>query len=194
MLLQSNLTVEPLDASRWDDLMQLFGNKGACGGCWCMAWRLLKSDFDRGKGEGNKSAFKNIVMEGLEPGLLAYYEGVPVGWIAVAPRPEFKRLEKSKVLKPVDEHEVWSITCFFIAKGFRKQKVSQFLIQSAVEFVKQKGGKIVEGYPNDLREGQELPPPFVWTGLVSAFLNQGFEVAVRRSETSPIVRYYIGDQ
>ncbi|KAB2877923.1 hypothetical protein F9K33_15130, partial [bacterium] len=65
----------PLTPARWDDFEQLFGERGACGGWWCMTWRLKKSEFDKQKGAGNKKAMKKMVSGGKEPGIMAYYNG-----------------------------------------------------------------------------------------------------------------------
>ena len=53
----------------------------------------------------------------------------------------------SKVAKRVDDKSVWSIVCLFIKKEFRNAGVSVKLIKAAAEYVKKKGGRIVEGYP-----------------------------------------------
>src|ERR1041384_986969 len=100
------LTFEPLTPERWDDFKTLFGPKGACAGCWCMLWRLKRSDFDRGKGAGNRAAMRKLVKAGAEPGILAYRDGEPIGWCAVAPREDYSALERSRVLKKVDEQPV----------------------------------------------------------------------------------------
>ena len=96
----------PLTPERWADFEKLFGKCGAGGCCWCMWWRLPKREFDAQKGEGNRRAMKAIVDSGLVPGILAYHEGQPVGWCSVAPREEFPRLERSRILKPVDNQPV----------------------------------------------------------------------------------------
>ena len=36
----SNLTVRPLREDDWPAIEELFGSNGACGGCWCMWWRV----------------------------------------------------------------------------------------------------------------------------------------------------------
>ena len=103
-----------LTPERWTDFEELFGERGAAGGCWCMWWRLTQREFDAQKGEGNRRAMKAIVDSGRVPGVLAYHEGQPVGWCSVAPREEFPRLGRSRILKPVDDEPVWSVVCFFI--------------------------------------------------------------------------------
>ena len=179
----------PLTSNRWSDFEQLFGERGACGGCWCMWWRLKGSEFEHQKGEGNRRAIKAIVDSGEVPGILAYVEGSPVGWCSVAPRDHFSRLSRSRILKPIDDTPVWSIVCFFVEKSFRDKGLSIQLIKAAVDYAKGHGGKVVEGYPVEPKKDR-MPSAFVWTGLASAFKKAGFVECARRSETRPIMRFY----
>lgn len=171
----------------WNDLESLFGERGACGGCWCMWWRLKRSTFNEQKGDKNKAAFKDVVNSGIAPGILAYAARVPIGWCAVAPREIYPVLENSRILKRIDDKPVWSIVCLFIAKTYRRKGVSVALLKAAAEFVRKQGGKIVEAYPVEPREGK-MPDAFAWTGLASAYLKAGFVECERRSETRPIMR------
>lgn len=180
----------PLTPEKWPDFERLFGERGACGGCWCMWWRLSKKEFDSQKGEVNRTSMKKIVESGCVPGILAYHEGQAIGWCAVAPREEFRRLDSSRILKPVDESPVWSIVCWFVAKPFRRKGVSAQLLTAAVDFVRGRGGRIVEGYPVEPKK-EKVPDLFVYHGLASTFLKAGFEEVLRRSETRPIMRYRI---
>jgi len=180
----------PLTPARWADFEQLFGVRGACGGCWCMLWRLKRSDFDRQKGEGNRKAMKAIVDAGEVPGILAYIGEKPVGWCAVAPRESYPALERSRILRKVDDSPVWSVSCFFIDKKHRNKGLSVQLLQASVEYVKGCSGKVVEGYPIEPKK-DKMPPAFVWTGLSGAFIKAGFTEVARRSETRPIMRFHI---
>jgi GNAT superfamily N-acetyltransferase len=179
-------TFKPLTPARWHDFETLFGINGACGGCWCMTWRQSNKDFQQKKGARNKRAMKKLVESGKPPGIIAYAGREPVGWISVAPREQFVRLQGSKVLAPVDDRPVCSVTCFFVRKDFRKQGLTIELLNAAAEFARQEGATILEGYPYDLK--QDMPPPFVWTGLSASFEKAGFKEAVRRSKTRPIMR------
>ena len=177
---------QPLTKKNWKDFEQLFGPKGACGGCWCMTWRLKATEYERMKGDANKKAMKDLVNKSA-PGIIAYNENQPVGWCAVAPRKEYIRLETSRVLKPVDDKEVWSISCFFIAKEFRNRGLSVKLLNSAADFAFSKGATIVEGYPLESKK-DKMPDVFAWTGFSSVFMKAGFKEVARRSETRPIMR------
>jgi GNAT superfamily N-acetyltransferase len=184
------LAFYPVTTERWADFETLFGPRGAVGGCWCMWFRLKRAEFDRQKGEGNRQAMKTIVASGEIPGLLAYDRGQPVAWCSVAPRAAFPVLDRSRNLKPVDDQPVWSVVCFFVARPYRRQGLTVQLLQASVDYARQNGASIVEGYPVEPKRG-ETADVFAYTGLPSAFLKAGFVEVARRSETRPIMRYFV---
>lgn len=183
-------TFEPLTKRNWSKLVQLFGEKGACGNCWCMYFRLKKAAFDQGKyGEGNKNALKDLVWSGQPTGLLAICEGRAVAWCAFAPREDFLKLENSRVHKRIDHNAVWSIPCTFIHKDFRRQGVSVMLLKGVINYARQQGIKIIEAYPT-IPTQERLPDSFAWIGLYKSFERAGFEIVDRTSKNRPMVRYY----
>lgn len=188
--LKSKFKFYPVTKINWKDFENLFGEKGACAGCWCMYWRMRRKDYDLQRGSGTKKIMKNLVNNGTVPGIIVYDNNKPVGWCSVAPREDFPVLENSRVLKRIDEKPVWSIVCFFIQKEFRKKGLSLELLNAAITFVKMNKGKIIEGYPVEPKSGKTADV-FAWTGLASAFRKAGFKELERRSETRPIMRYII---
>ena len=183
-----NLTFQPLVPEQWAKFVSLFGERGACGGCWCMLWRLPRKEFERQKGNGNKLAMKSIVNAGEVPGILAIYKNKAIGWCAIAPRVRFPALQKSRILLPIDDSPCWSVSCLFINKTYRKTGVSTELIQAATEYAKTQGAEIVEGYPVEPKTGKDIPPAFAWTGIPKSFKAAGFKEVARRSPTRPIMR------
>ena len=184
------LEFHALTRERWSDFEKLFGPRGACGGCWCMWYRLKRSEFEKQKGEGNKKAMKTYVDGGNVPGIIAYSNGKPVAWCAVAPREDFSALERSRILKPIDDKPVWSIVCFFVERNHRRQGLNIALLKSTIDFAKQRGAKILEGYPVEPKKNP-MPDVFAFYGLASAFKKAGFKECLRRSETRPIMRFII---
>jgi hypothetical protein len=54
----------------WEDLEQLFGEKGACGDCWCMWWRIEPGEkWQDLKGEEAKKRFRAMIDNGVVRGL-----------------------------------------------------------------------------------------------------------------------------
>ena len=186
-----HLLFRPLTSNLWTDFEHLFGPRGACGGCWCMFWKLRGKAFDENTGEPARQMQKSVVESGTVPGLLAFDGNEPVGWIAVEPRSAYPKLAHSRILKPVDDADVWSVTCFFVTKQVRRQGLTVELLKAAIDYVREQGGKILEGYPVETKK--DMPAPFIYTGTVVAFQKTGFVEVARRSETRPIMRYTIGD-
>jgi GNAT superfamily N-acetyltransferase len=155
-----------------------------------MAWRLRRKDWEAGKGAGNKRALRQIVESGQRPGVLAYDGRDPVGWCAIAPREAYPALARSRVLKPVDDRPVWSVSCLFLLRPYRRKGWSVSLLQEAVRFAAKHGARVVEGYPVQPTMAK-TPDPFLWTGTPSAFRRAGFVEVLRRSKTRPIMRHPI---
>ncbi len=171
----------------WDDFEALFGERGACGGCWCMLWRLRAKEFEAEKGQGTRARMKALVKASAIPGIIIYQGKHPVGWCSVGPRADFIRLETSRVLAPVDERPVWSLTCLVVDKEHRRQGLSSYLVQSALEFAKAQGATCLEAYPI-IPKGGKVPDVFAWNGFYSTFAALGFQVAAKRSDSHPVVR------
>lgn len=186
----SSVVFRPSTPSRWPDVEKLFGERGACGGCWCMAWRLKRAEFDAGKGASNRRRLRELVEAGRKPGVIAYLGREPIGWCAVAPRRDYVVLERSKVLAPVDDRPVWSVSCLFVLKPHRRQGLSSALLAAAAEFAARQGARVVEGYPVEPSTAK-MPDVFAWTGLPSAFRKAGFVEVARRSPTRPIMRKHV---
>jgi GNAT superfamily N-acetyltransferase len=185
----SELSFHPLKRNLWTDLEELFGPRGACAGCWCMYWKLRGKEYDEARGYETRQMHKSIVDSGVVTGLIAYLHGEVVGWVAVEPRDAYEKLAHSRTLKPVDDQAVWSVTCFFVARKYRRKGITVELLKAAVEHVRGQGGKIVEGYPVDAQK--TMPAPFIYTGTASAFEQAGFKEVARRTPTRPIFRVVI---
>jgi GNAT superfamily N-acetyltransferase len=155
-----------------------------------MSWRQSRADYDRNKGARNKRAMRQLVRKKEQLGIIAYANGTPVGWCAIAPREDYMRLESARVLKRIDDKPVWSIPCFFIAKDFRKKGISVELLKGVIAYCKKKGIKIVEAYPI-IPYSTSMPAAFAWTGILSSFMKAGFTEEKRWSKARPIVRYYL---
>jgi GNAT superfamily N-acetyltransferase len=185
-----DLQFQPLTMDRWPDFEALFGPQGAYGGCWCMWWRSTRREFAQRGNEGNRQAMKALVQSGQIPGIMAYHQGQPVGWCSVAPREQYGALERSPVLKRLDDTSVWSLVCFFVADDYRGQKVAKSLIQAAVEYVRSQGGQVVEAYPTQPDDGR-LPTVSSFMGVPAIFERAGFEECARPSKRKVIMRYYM---
>lgn len=181
-----HLETHPLTPARWADFMKLFGRNGACAGCWCMWWRLPLAQWRAQKGAANRAAMRKLVHSPQPPGVLAYVDGRVAGWCAVGPRAVYPRLANSRVLRPVDEQPVWSVTCFFVAREFRRRGLMTTLLEAAAAFARQHGATLLEGYPTEPARRQA--DAFMYTGLASAFRRARFREVARRSPSRPVCR------
>jgi GNAT superfamily N-acetyltransferase len=188
------LSIVPLTPDRWADLERLFGPKGACAGCWCMWWRVTAGEYKVMKGAQNRDAFAGVVAAGDPPGLLAYSEKTPVGWLAIAPRADAakdsERVLRERGLDPSEDGVVWAATCFFIARGARKQGITGALLDAGVRHARDHGARVVEAFPLVPRTGN-VPAAFAWTGFLSPFLKAGFEVVGSPSAGKRVVHRYL---
>jgi GNAT superfamily N-acetyltransferase len=192
--LLKQLYFEPLSPSNWGQFVKLFGERGACGNCWCMSFRLKKADFEEGKiNDGNKNAMKSLVWAGRPTGLLGFYQGEAIAWCAFAPREHFVKVENSRVHKRIDDESVWSIPCFFIDKRFRRIGVSVAMLKAVINYATTQGIKILEAYPT-IPTQEKLPDTFAWIGLYKSFERAGFTIVDRTSKNRPMVRYYTADK
>jgi GNAT superfamily N-acetyltransferase len=184
------LEIHPVTPERLPDLEKLFGPRGACQDCWCLFWRVRHSEFNKMRPDERRLGLKALADSGDAPGLLAYQEGEPVGWCAVAPREAYEAIEHSRNLKRVDEQACWAVPCFFVARSARRSGVTQALLRGALDFALQRGARIVEGYPIDTH-GQRRPSDGLFTGVAATFRRAGFKVA--RREPRLIMRYRVPD-
>lgn len=182
------LTFHPLTPDRWDDLERLFGpERGADSGCWCMFWRMTRSEFQAAGKPARKAAFRRLVKSGAPLGILAYDGSTPVGWCAIAPREATPALDRSPVCKPVDDRPAWSITCFFVEPKARRDGVMAALIAAAVKHAKHHGARIVEAYPRD-SGGARMDSASTYVGALPPFLKEGFREVARRRPRRPFMR------
>jgi GNAT superfamily N-acetyltransferase len=171
------IRIRPLSPSDWPNIENLFGKNGACGGCWCMWWRVPRGGklWAESKGEKNRRALRQLITTGKVHGCLAFADDLPVGWCCVGPRRDFPRTERSNALKSEWDEKTWSVTCFFIRNGWRNQGISSSLLRESVKLARSHGAKTVEGYPIKINwtRGQ-IPGAFAYTGLPQMFERQRF--------------------
>ena len=140
-----------------------------------MFFRQSSKDFAACAGAPNREALHDIVAAGHEPGLLSYSDDTPVGWVAVSPREDFPRILRSPVVRPLDDVPgVWSIPCFYVARGHRRQGISRVLLDAAVTFAAEHGAAAVEGYPYEV--AGDMRPAEAYTGTTTLFAAAGFSV------------------
>jgi len=176
--------IHPLTPELWPALEDLFSGQWPVGRCWCMYWRI-GSEYSKQPGAANKAAFCELVTSGPPPGLLALDGDLAVGWCQLTPRAALPWLDHTWRLKRVDDVPVWSLSCFYVRKGYRRRGVTSALIAAALDTARRAGAPALEAYPLDAK----LTPSASSTGYVSTFKRAGFKIVVRHVPPRPIMRY-----
>lgn len=187
--LPPKLVLRPLTPELWPLLEDLFGPNGAVNGCWCMYWRIgsAYSSRDRDK---NKADFRRIVKRGPSPGLLACAtdedgKEIAVGWCQLTPRNDLTWMDQR--IDAPDDKPVWSVSCFYIRKGWRRKGVMTALIRGAVRAARTAKAPALEAYPMDAGKSSSA----AFTGYVDSFLREGFTEVARPTPARPILRHML---
>ncbi len=185
----TGLTVRPLNSNDWPDIERLFGPNGACGGCWCMSWRVPRGGklWEESKGDPNKRAFRELITEGKVHGALAFADGEPIGWCCVGPRGDFPRLERTRALATSWKESTWSVTCFYIKSKWRRKGVATALLAEATQVARENGAKKLEAYPVKPYTNN-VPGAFAWTGVPVLFEKLKFADITPPGNSRPIYR------
>lgn len=181
------ITVRPLTKRDWPVIEQLFGDKGACGGCWCMVWRLRSGkEWETNKGEPNRRAFRKLVEAGAAHGVLAFVGDECVGWCNIGPKSDYKRLRDSRVLRTDTADDPWSVTCFYVPAKWRGKGVGGKLLAGAIELARVKKARVLEGYPVPQKSASAIPAAFAWTGVKPLFTKARFTALKRAAGSRPV--------
>lgn len=158
-----------------------------------MYWRAPnQAAYNHQSGAERRQAMQTLIEAGTIPGLLAYADDLPAGWVSMGPRPDFRRLYRSVTSRPLedepaDDPTIWAVVCFFIGRKFRRQGLSLPLLQAAVEYARQHGARLIEGYPI-VPASEEASSPELYHGLPGLFEQAGFQFVNARKPTRPIYR------
>jgi GNAT superfamily N-acetyltransferase len=187
--MSSRFEARPLTPHTWADLEALFDLPGGSivRGCWCMFYRASgKSSASKEAAPDNKRDLRGLVDGGVVPGLVGYVDGEPVGWISLGPREDYAKLARSPIMKPVDDTEVWSIVCTFVAKAQRGKGIQHRLLAAGVDYARERGVRMLEAYPVD--KPQRSQDDFMFFGSRGLYERAGFTEVVRRSPTRVVMR------
>jgi GNAT superfamily N-acetyltransferase len=173
------LRIRALRRSDWPALVDLFGARGACGGCWCMLWRRPHGGeaWERSKGAPNRAALRRLVNAGRVTGLLAFVGREPVGWCSLGPRSDFPKLASSPSLQVPAPPGTWVVSCFFVRNGWRGRGVGTALLAAAVALARARGASALDGFPARTKRGARLAHAFAWTGVAALYQACGFRDA-----------------
>ncbi|GAA5156231.1 GNAT family N-acetyltransferase [Nocardioides marinquilinus] len=170
------LTVHPVTPDRFDDFADVVNPNRRGTHCWCLSHRLTAAEItDLGEGSREQAA-RALGRRRHPPGVVGYDDdGTPVGWCSIGPRSENSRLTRSKLIRPVDDLDVWSIICVVVRGGHRRRGHTTPLIEGAVAWAVEQGAPAVEAYPVDA-DGDRIDTTMAFVGTRAMFERAGFEV------------------
>src|SRR5690606_41481082 len=99
-------------------------------------------------------------------------DGEVVCWAAVAPRAVTSCARNRKIPRIADQ-AVWCVWCIRVRPGYRGRGISHHLLQGAVDFAREQGAPVIEGYPLDNR-GEKVDLTMAYVGTRSLFEQAGF--------------------
>ncbi len=172
-----DVVARELTSEMWPAVQELFGANGACGGCWCQAWRIEKGErWAEVKGDAAKERMRRGIQDGTIHGALAFVGKEPVGWCTFGPRNSFPRLNRARSLQCDDPASVWSVPCFYVRRDLRGRGVATALLAEALRAMTRRGVEVVEAYPSAPNKDGSYIAAFSWTGTLPLFQNAGFAV------------------
>jgi len=186
----SEIRILPASPDRFDDVEHALTGGGDGGSCWCQWWMLRAKDFDAATSEERRGLLRDDLGESPASGLVAYVDGEPAGWVKVSARPAQPRLARTRNFQhspePFDDASVWAVTCFVVRREYRRQGLSEQLLDAAIDHARSHGARVVEGYPVDT-SAKKSSSNELYHGALSTFVDAGFTEVARPTPARPIV-------
>ncbi|MBG6191077.1 GNAT superfamily N-acetyltransferase [Arthrobacter sp. CAN_A212] len=170
-----DLEVHPATAERFDDVASLLRpRRKDAAACWCLAFRLTSGEFNSLTPAQQPERLRELCRHTPPPGVIAYLEDKPVGWCGLGPRSGMERLMRSRTIPLVDEVPVWSIVCFVVKTGHRRQGIGHALLAGVIDYARASGAPSLEAYPVD-PVGARISPTLAFVGTTGMFESAGFQ-------------------
>jgi GNAT superfamily N-acetyltransferase len=182
------MEILPATSDLWPQLADLFAHRGGPDTrfCWCIFWRVRSKDFSGATPAANRERLRGLIETGPPPGLVAIEDARAIGWVGLAPRPDFQRIEHSRVIPRVEGPVPWSIACFVVSRDSRGRGVATALLEAAVAHARAAGAPALEGYPIDPSgtPGGRVRDTGAYVGTRAMFERAGFHVAAATASVS----------
>jgi len=190
-------TWRPANEAATDDVVAVF-EAGGARKCRCQALKAagwIWRDTTQEQRDAAQVEQTGCGTDGPTSGLIGYLDGEPAGWVAVEPRENYPRIWSRK--QPWMRMDpglagVWSVTCFVVRKGFRRQGLMYELAAATVDYGGQVGAQVLEGYPTEPADGKTVIWDEASVGLLQVFLDAGYEVVASPTLRRRVVRLQLG--
>ena len=188
--LPAGLVFRAVKTATWPDFERLFSSRGAPHYCWCQVYRATGGTARQADRTELKAAMCERIHQAMQVGVLAYAGGEPIGWCSIGPRPTFPRLRTTTVngAADPDDPSVWSLTCLFVPRRFRKRGLGARLLQAAIDHARTQGAAAVEAYPVDPDS-----PGYRFGGFRPMFRAAGFRELGRLGKRRYLARLDLSD-
>ncbi len=172
-----DISLQPMTVGHCADVLKVLGAGPDQPHCTCQYWRLSSGDYSRTSQVERIAALTRQAGEEPATGMLAYVEGEPAGWCGFGVRQTMERLVRSRTIPQIDDLPVWSIFCFTVRTGYRRQGLARRLLDGVIDYGRRQGAPVLEAYPIDT-QGKRVNSSFAYVGTVSMFEAAGFEKVV----------------
>lgn len=162
------MDVHPATPDRFDDVVAILNPV-----CACQYWRMTSGEYGRSSQEGRLESLRAQLAETPAPGLVAYVNGEPAGWVGFGPRQRIGRLVRSRTIPALDDLPVWAIYCFTVRVGYRRQGIARALLDGVIEYAREYGAPTLEAYPVDTG-GRRIHGTAAYVGTAGMFERAGF--------------------
>ncbi|MHC9043339.1 GNAT family N-acetyltransferase [Microbacterium saperdae] len=174
----ATITTEVATAARWDDVQHALTGGGDGASCQCIWPVLSNKDWNQTSTPQRTEMFHKEIDEGPPPGIIAYVDGDAAGWIRIGPRTRQARIPRTRMIaaattEPFDDESVWAVTCFVVRREHRGVGLNGELLRAAVDFARDSGARLIEGYPVDTA-GEKKRTNDLFHGTLGTFINAGF--------------------
>lgn len=184
------ITIEPATAARFDDVEHTLTGGGDGASCQCQWWTITNKEFNESTRDERERMLRAELDAGTAPGLIAYVDGEPAGWVRVGPRTTQVRLARTRAFAASphdwDDQNVWAVTCFVVRREHRGTGLTGRLLAAAVDHARDHGAVVIEGYPVDTAVAKR-PSNELYVGVLSVFEQAGFAEVARPSPHRVIV-------
>ena len=165
------LEVVPGTPDRLKDVITILG--GSPEACLCQYWRLSAGDYNRARGPRRVRLLREQLGESPPAGMIAYRGDEPVGWCGFGERQRLERLVRSRTIPTVDDRPVWSVYCFTVRTGYRRQGIARALLAGLIDYARASGAPALEAYPVETA-GLRIHGTAAYVGVASTFVAAGF--------------------